>query len=393
MATSTPGRPGQQQGSLISRFNPRRNNFDLLRLVLALLVLVDHGIVMRTGDHHTWGRSAIGDFAVDAFFILSGLLITRSYLQLNSFPRFTWHRVLRIMPGFLVCLLVTALVVAPLAAVFTGRPVLSVFTEEPSAIRYVWANAGLLITQYDIAGLLPDNPTPLVFNGALWTLAAEAVCYALIGVLGALTLLRRAPWTVPALALTLWVLTLLQEAGVDVLIGDLTLRLVLAFLVGATAWLYADRIPMHPALALLAAAVLLGSIATLDNYRLVGIVPAGYLLVWIGTCLPWTRSLRQDLSYGIYIYHWPTLQLMAATSLVALPVPVFVLLGAAITSTIALASWHAVEHPALRQKNLTLRWRPAGTGTGRSAPTPVPEATVPATAAGVTVPEVTPPAR
>lgn len=380
MATSTLARPDQQHGRLSSRFDPRRNNFDLLRLALALLVLIDHGIVMRTGDHHTWGRSAIGDIAVDAFFILSGLLITRSYLTLNSFPRFTWHRVLRIMPGFLVCLLVTALVVAPLAAVLTGRPVSSVFTEEPSAIRYVWANAGLMITQYDIAGLLADNPTPLVVNGALWTLAAEALCYALLGLLGALALLRRARWSVPALGVALWVLTLLQEAGHEVLIGDNTLRLVVPFLVGATAWLYADHIPMHSALAVLAAVVLLGSLTTLDNYRLVGIVPAGYLLVWIGTCLPWTRSLRQDLSYGVYIYHWPVLQLMAATSLVAL------------------ASWHGVEHPALRQKNRPLRWR-AGIGTSRSAPTPVLgvtvlDATGPEVAAPeVAVPEVTQPGR
>ena len=36
--------------------------------------------------------------------------------------RFGWHRFLRIMPGFWVCLLVLALVVAPLAAVLEGRP-------------------------------------------------------------------------------------------------------------------------------------------------------------------------------------------------------------------------------------------------------------------------------
>lgn len=41
---------------------------------------------------------------------------------------------------------------------------------------------------------------------------------------------------------------------------------------------------------------------------------------------------------------------MAATSLVTAPVPLFVLLGAVITSIIAFASWHAIEHPALRQK-------------------------------------------
>lgn len=341
---------------LADRFHPRRNMLDVLRLALALLVLVDHGIVMRTGGHHLWGRSAIGDFAVDGFFVLSGLLITRSYLSLDSLPRFAWHRALRIMPGFLVCLVVTALVVAPLAAVLTDRSPLAVFTGDPSAWRYIWGNAGLLITQYDIAGLLPDNPTPFIINGALWTLVFEAACYGIIGVLGALTILRRARWAVPVLAAVVWVLTLLQEYGWDVLVGDSTLRLSLAFLVGATAWLYAPRVPMTTWLAAVALVVLLTSIAVLENYRLVGIVPAAYLLIWLGTCLPWAVSLRQDLSYGIYIYHWPVLQLLAATGMVTAAVPVFVLVGAAVTGVIAVASWHLVEGPALRLKHRSFGW-------------------------------------
>lgn len=378
VSTASEGRQPVQGERLTDRFNPRRNNFDGLRLALALMVVIDHGTVMRTGTHHLWGRSALGDFAVDGFFILSGLLITRSYLKLSSFPRFTWHRALRIMPGFLVCLVVTALVVAPLAAVLSGRTVSSAFTESPTAWRYVLVNAGLLINQYDIAGLLPNNPTPLIFNGSLWTLSLEALCYGLVGLLGVLAILRRARWAVPALAAILWVLTLLQEAGIPVLLGDNTLRLVVAFLVGASAWLYADKIPMKGWLAVLAAAVLLVSILTLDNYRLVGIVPAAYVLIWLGTCLSWTRSLSRDLSYGVYIYHWPVFQLLAATSLVTVGVPVFVLVGVGATSIIALASWHFVEHPALRQKNRSIPWIASKKREDRNQPIDVRTGTAPA---------------
>lgn len=351
MATGVLARSVPATNRLSSRFQPRNNNFDPLRLLLASLVLVDHGVVMRTGGHHLWGRSALGDFAVDGFFILSGLLITRSYLSLKSFPRFTWHRVLRIMPGFFVCLVVTAVVIAPLAALLTGRSPWSVFTGSPTAIRYVWVNAGLVINQFDIAGLLPNNPTPSIINGSLWTLSLEALCYAIVGVLGVLGVLQKARWAVPALALVVWGLTLLQESGADVVIGDLTLRLVLAFLVGASLWLYADRLPMKLSLLAVAMVVFVASVLLLENYRLVGIVPAAYILIWVGTCLPRSLSLRQDLSYGVYIYHWPILQLLAATGLVLAPVPVFIIIGAVLTAAVAFGSWHLVEHPALRQKN------------------------------------------
>lgn len=358
MATTDDAPARRSSSSLAARFDPRRNNLDVLRLALALLVLVDHGVVLSTGTHRTWGRSAVGDFAVDGFFVLSGFLITRSYVSLNSFGRYVWHRALRILPAFWTCLLLTVFVAAPLAALLTGRPLSTPFTTQPSAWRYLLTNAGLLINQYDIGGLLGANPNPFVFNGSLWTLFFEAGCYAVVaglGVVGLLTM-RRGRWVVTGLAVLVWGLTLAQEAGASVLIGDSTLRLLLAFLVGASAWLLADRVPMRSGLAVLAAAALLVSAVTLDNYRLVGIVPAAYLLLWLGTCLPPTPPLRRDLSYGIYIYHWPVLQLMAAGALLGLPVPVFIAVGAVLTALLALASWRFVEHPALRQKHRGPRW-------------------------------------
>jgi MYXO-CTERM domain-containing protein len=93
--------------------------------------------------------------------------------------------------------------VAPLAAILQGLPPGTAFTGDPSALRYVAGNAALLITQYDIAGILAATPNGVSFNGSLWTLVFEAGCYGLVALLGALGLLRRrrrascSPW--PAL--------------------------------------------------------------------------------------------------------------------------------------------------------------------------------------------------
>ena len=62
-------------------YDPRRNSFDLIRLALAALVAVSHGIVMHTGTQPQWGMSTLGDFAVDGFFVLSGFLVASSYLR------------------------------------------------------------------------------------------------------------------------------------------------------------------------------------------------------------------------------------------------------------------------------------------------------------------------
>lgn len=338
--------------SLHDRFNPRRNSLDLLRITLALAVAVAHGIVMKTGTQPSWGRSTVGDFAVDGFFILSGFLVTRSYLKLNSLPRYVWHRFLRIMPGFWVCLLVVAFVVAPLAAVLQGASIWTPFTESPSAFRFVLANAGLLITQYDIAGLLAGNPTPSVFDGSLWTLIYEGFCYFLLALAGVTGLLRRFPIVIPSLTLLVWLLAVVSEAGLNLVHGEQLLRMVFVFLLGACAQVYARRIPMNGWLAAVAAAVFVLSVATFDNYRLVGGVALAYALLWFSACFFRPVALRVDLSYGVYIYHWPMLQLLALTGLVGLSLGAFIAAGLVAAVAVAAASWFLVEHPALSHKNM-----------------------------------------
>jgi peptidoglycan/LPS O-acetylase OafA/YrhL len=339
--------------SLQDRFDPRSNSFDVLRMLFALLVAVAHGISAHTGWQPLLGSSGIGDFGLDGFFVLSGFLVTRSWFRLESFPRFAWHRFLRIMPGFWVCLVVVAFVAAPVAAAMQGMSPLQAFTGTPSAWTYVLENAGLLIVHYDIAGILADLPKESSFNGSLWTLAFEAFCYAIVGVLGALGLLRRRPALVPAAAAVLLALTAMQEAGLPVLLNERVIRLVLMFLLGAAAYLYADRIPLRGGLAAGAAGLFLLSLALFDDYRVLGAVPLAYLYLWAGASLPAMR-MRTDLSYGLYIYHWPLQQILMLTALAAAPTAVFVPVSIALAVLPAAASWYLVERPALRHKDSPL---------------------------------------
>ena len=338
--------------NLQDRFDPRRNGFDALRLLFALLVAVDHGVSAYSGDGLGIGSTGIGDVALDGFFVLSGFLVTRSWFRLESFPRFAWHRFLRIMPGFWVCLVVVAFVVAPLAAALQGDSPLLAFTGTPSAWDYVVQNAGLLIVHFDIAGILADLPKEYSFNGAVWSLAFEALCYAIVGVLGALGVLRRRPVLVPAAAAVLLVLTAVQEAGLPVLLNDRIIRLTLVFLLGATAYLYADRVPLRGGLAAAAAGLFLVSPALFADYRVLGAVPFAYLCLWAATSVAW--RMRTDLSYGFYIYHWPLQQLLVLTALHDVPIAVFVAASIVLALLPAAASWYLVERPLLRHKDSAL---------------------------------------
>jgi len=355
---------------LQERFDPHRNNFDLIRLVLAATVAVAHGIVMRTGQQPHFGISTLGDFAVDGFFILSGFLVTRSWLMLDNFWRFAWHRFLRIMPAFWACLLILAFVVAPIALMLEGRQLSELFTSPDSAVKFVLVNSGLMVFTYDIASIFASNPTPLTVDGSLWTLILEAGCYFVLAGLGAVGLLRQRKWVVPIFALLLWALATLYDFGFSVGIGDNTLRMLMLFVTGATFYLYAHRIPMAAWLAITAAVVFVASVVLLSDYRMVGAVPLAYVLIYLAAGLPKNLRLKGDLSYGMYIYHYPLQQLLMLTILAYLPTPAFVVVSLVCVIPVALASWYGIERRALRRKNARFpRWLPGSDS--RRPPAPV----------------------
>lgn len=79
---------------LLSKFTDGRdNNLNLIRMVATLAVLVSHSFAIALGrvDAEPW-RDAVGmtpgDIAVNAFFLLSGFLVTASIVNRPSLMEF-----------------------------------------------------------------------------------------------------------------------------------------------------------------------------------------------------------------------------------------------------------------------------------------------------------------
>ena len=100
---------------LIDAITGRDNNFNLIRILAALAVLLTHSFPLALGDaaqeplRASLGMS-LGMIAVDVFFITSGFLISASLMRQPSLLSFLWARVLRIFPGLLVMLLFSVFV-------------------------------------------------------------------------------------------------------------------------------------------------------------------------------------------------------------------------------------------------------------------------------------------
>lgn len=364
-----PRRARPRGETLEQAFDPRANSLAVLRLLLATVVAVAHALKLSRGWQPTIGATEVGALAVDGFFVVSGFLVTMSLLRLGSIRRYLWHRFLRIAPGFYVCLLVTAFVLAPVVSLLRGGTAQQVLTGPGSSVDYLVANAGLLIRQFTIDTWPAAPGQGDVVNGALWTLFYEALCYGLVAGLGVLAVLRRRPWVVLGLVVALQLVITSRELGTELVPQQQLPRLALVFLLGAAAHLYADRIPVTRGLALASAVVLVASLLLLEDHRAVAALPFAYLMVCAVVRLPLRQDLSWDLSYGVYIYHWPLTMLLLSAGLGSLSTPLVVAAALLVSALAAAVSWRLVEAPALRHKSAAwVTGRPSRDR--RGAPTP-----------------------
>ena len=382
--------PGSSLAERLSSLRP--NSFGFLRWVMAGMVVVDHSFPLggfNGGTDPTWtwtkGQESLGGIAVAGFFVISGFLVCRSYLSSRSTPRFLWKRFLRIFPGFWVCLLVTAMVFAPLAWLHERGALTAHYLGGPdSPLHYVSANFFLHMHQFGIDRLLGQTPfaragNPFAWDGSLWTLIYEFKSYLFLALLGFVGLLA-SRWVLPSLTGLLYVLALSWQidpswAGklLPVLRDVYVARFGFLFLLGATLALFADRIPVNDKLGVLSGVVV---VATLHDggWIFLGYPAFAYLLLWLAARLPmqwWDRA--GDLSYGTYIYAFPLQMLLAEHGLQRHGVLAFVAGSMLTTTAAAWVSWHLIEKRALALKSIPLprlatrRRRAARTGTSAPA--------------------------
>ena len=116
----------------------RTNNFNLIRVIAAIVVIFDHSfrLVGQAPPLTGWlGYTDIGTIAVYTFFIMSGHLLTSSWAAHPRIVPFFVKRFMRIMPGLVFALLFGALLIGPL---MTTLP-LSQYIHDPQTSSYVSA--------------------------------------------------------------------------------------------------------------------------------------------------------------------------------------------------------------------------------------------------------------
>lgn len=357
--TPTTSTPPQRSGNRASGFlwgsalDPRNNSMNMIRLGLAAMVLFAHSFYLAgNGEGPHFRGENLGGWAVAGFFALSGYLITGSRFT-NGLGEYLVHRVARIYPAFLVCLLVTVLFFAPVGFIRQNGTLAGYWTTETTPLRFVFSNLFLEMTNYDVAFTPAAVPFAGSWNGSLWSLYYEFLCYLIIAAFGGLAWVRRSPLPL-VLAFSASVAVHANLPTIAPLLQDgnfaLLAKLLPYFLGGAVLQSVSKRIGLHWTAGVGSIAATSLCIFTIPEWGGQLAAPfIAYGLVWVSAVLPSPKFIRvHDVSYGFYIYAWPVQQLLALYGVHDRGMALYILASAALTLVLATLSWLLVERPVMR---------------------------------------------
>lgn len=334
----------------------------MLRLLLATGVVFWHSFPLTTGSPQLIEGTAFW-FPVSAmvpmFFALSGFLVTASATRTKLVP-FVLNRGARIFPALVTVVLFAALILGPIA---TTLP-LGDYFQAPAFRRYLMGLVGLV--GFALPGVFETLPAAGNVNGSLWTVPHELLCYGIAAAFMLFGLLRRAGFMFGFFALIFGLAILAEMAQRPAFLAPLNpflnsvhfaqgSKIIPFFVFGSILYTARKRIPYSNLLGIASLlAVLLVGVFVDPHARkgpLLWLATAPmltYIVVWIGL-----KSLRmpkflhgKDLSYGVYLWHFPILQIIVWQTGVATWWMLF-LLSLLPVGLVAWISWHAIEKPAL----------------------------------------------
>lgn len=334
----------------------RHNNFTLLRVLAAWSILFFHSYVLTGTSLTSWFDTHIGRYmgvySVNAFFFISGFLVTQSIERSGVSRRYLTLRFMRLVPPLCVAMLVTILLVGPFMTTLSIHEYFSDLADW----FYLAISTSMKDLHFTLPGVFTGNPYPNIVNGSLWTLAQEIRLYLWLFLLTQLGAPRNHYLLLPTTA-GIFALYFKSSFQIDNAF-DLTealrekahsiLLVHLYFFLGFLAAQLARQLPLRwlyaPLPALLAfcfrntylhdisVAVLLGYLVLLLAYR-------------SGNSFHVYNKFG-DYSYGTYLYAFPIQQMLVA-EFPRLSFTELVLYATPVTLCCAIASWHLLEKPLM----------------------------------------------
>jgi peptidoglycan/LPS O-acetylase OafA/YrhL len=312
----------------------RKNNFDIVRLVLASVVVLIHCYDLSNSSRLVIILHLLNaHYAVEGFFAISGFLIFASYERCTSIWEYCQNRAYRILPGYWLSTLLCLAIAFSMHSFHVGKFLIANLT---------FAN----FIQPNIPGVFTNNPGDDSMNGALWTIKIELMFYAAVPFI--VWLCRRVNrdavlWSLLVLSIVFRMVYATHAQLVVQLPGQLSF-----FMVGALVYYHLPWFKRNGIWLMVGAAACYIVYTETGWYFLRPFAMAGLTM---GAChlLPHIEGPTRwgDFSYGTYILHYPIIQLIVAAGFFQKNAWLALAGTVVVVACAALLSWFFVEKPSL----------------------------------------------
>lgn len=329
-----------------------KNCFDFLRIVFAINIFLAHlWELSESKSLHFLSSYSNSMIAVKGFFVISGFLVAKSYTNTNSLKSYFIKRAKRILPAYLV-----VIVLAVLGLALVSNYSFVDYFSDSGLYKYLGWNAIFLNFVHPcLPGVFDDN-LQCVVNGALWTLKVEEAFYIVLPLLFYFivktkrTFLTLLGFYIGSLLYTYLMDYLEKPLLAKQLPGQLTYFVVGIFLYLNFSWVFKYKYQLLNGGVF---ALLLTGFLTVPMEVFYPFI-FGLVIICTAYSLPFLNNFGKygDFTYGLYIYHFPIIQLFRSYNLFEIYNPFLMAISIFIITTIlAVFSWFVVEKRFIARYN------------------------------------------
>lgn len=333
------------------------NNMAVMRYVLSFLVVIAHTAILAGVELPLSNHSYV---AVGGFFAYSGFLLFSSYQQKPLFSDYISKRSRRILPPYFLIVILCALTLWSVSDLsITG------YFSSPQLWKYLCANLSFMnFICPDLPGVFQGGEFfNSAVNGSLWTMKGEVLCYVTVPFL-CMVIFRHPKFAKGIIIITIALCVMIRyylyslgvNSGREVFFtlekqfGTMFIYFYSGALINL---LYPEFLKFKWWIIAVDLAIMVFSDYFPEAYHLwLRPFVISSSVIWLSQVGKWGYFLRRhdDLSYDIYLFHYPIIQLIVWSGLPGTQSPyVILLLVAAATTSMAYISWNLIgRHFSLR---------------------------------------------
>jgi len=338
----------------------KQNNFNFLRFYFAFIVVIGHLIeISSVKSFQKFAPFFSTYISVTAFFCISGFLISRSYLNTPNLKDYLKKRAARLLPAYIFIILTCAIFLS-----LISKYSFSEYFTHPVFFKYLAANFTFLnFIQPCLPGVFLGEGASCAVNGSLWTLKIEVSFYLIIPIL--IYFVRRTKLKY-ILFIGVYFISVIYRNFFEYLSNSSGLEYynIIArqlpgfmsyFVCGIALYYYFEFFIKNKKI------LLLISVIIFFLERKIGVEifsPAALSIIVFFIAFSFSRlnnfAKHGDISYGIYIFHYPIMKIASEFGFFEKYNPIFVSFIIIILVLLTgYVSWHLLEKNFLKKTNST----------------------------------------